>query len=270
MKRYEAETGKKAVWHGRVTEGFKKWQKGEKIYERDKERITILIPEETKTKWQEFIDKHNIPTISKLIREAVNFYVKSKSKLDFLNNFSKFSHDLKEPLTSIKGFSQIIIENYLDKVDLELSLKLREIYNQSLFLEIIIDDALRKVDLNHIPIDYDILIIEDDIPTIAVLEDFFERKGYKSKGVTRGNAGLEELNKLKPKLILLDILLPDISGYQICKKLKSDMNFKDIPIFYITAVPKSEVSKKMEETMADGFLLKPFNFSDFKILFNYL
>ncbi|MHA2132192.1 MAG: hypothetical protein ACW99L_19645, partial [Promethearchaeota archaeon] len=54
IKTYEEETGKKAIWKNSVTEGFKKRVKGEKIYEADKERITFLVSEGTKNKWQEF------------------------------------------------------------------------------------------------------------------------------------------------------------------------------------------------------------------------
>ncbi len=72
MEKYEEATGRFAIWHGRITEGFRRWQKGEKIYNRNKERIMLLVSEETKRRWQEF-KKNEYPTISKLIREAVNF-----------------------------------------------------------------------------------------------------------------------------------------------------------------------------------------------------
>ena len=78
-----------------------------------------------------------------------------------------------------------------------------------------------------------ILIIEDDTPTIMVLTDFFDNKGFSTIGVTTGNKGLEELKRITPKLILLDIILPNISGYEVCKKIKSLEKFKIIPIFYI-------------------------------------
>ena len=74
-------------------------------------RIGILISQETKSKWQNFVDENKFTTISMLIRDAVNFYIDSSSKIKYLENFSKLSHGLKEPLTVIKGFSQIIIEN---------------------------------------------------------------------------------------------------------------------------------------------------------------
>lgn len=65
-------------------------------------------------------------------------------------------------------------------------------------------------------------------------------------------------------------LLPDISGYDICKMIKTDEKLKGIPVFYITAVPENEVYSKMKETKANGYFLKPFNISDFNILMEYL
>ena len=78
------------------------------------------------------------------------------------------------------------------------------------------------------------------------------------------------MNNTVPKLILLDILLPDVSGYEICKKIKADEKLKDIPVYYITAVPEAEVHSKMSETKANGYILKPFNISEFNILLDYL
>ncbi len=203
-----------------------------------------------------------------LIRRAVNFYIDSESKISLINNISKLTHDLKQPLTSIKGFSQLILENESDKLSPNILLRIKEIYAQSVFLEnkinFIIDESKPESQM------YDILIIEDDAPTLMVLTDFFDIKGISTFGVTTGSKGLEEIQRITPKLILLDIILPDISGYEICKKIKSLERFKNTPIFYITAIPESEVSVKLEETGASGFFLKPFNFSNFKILFDYL
>ena len=63
MIRYEMETGKFAIWRGIITEGFKKWQKGEKIYEKNKERIMLLVSGENKKRWQNFIKTNDISTI---------------------------------------------------------------------------------------------------------------------------------------------------------------------------------------------------------------
>ena len=137
-----------------------------------------------------------------------------------------------------------------------------------MFLENKINDIITEIEPETAV--YDVLIIEDDHSTIMVLSDYFDLKGFSSIGVTTGDKALDELNRAVPKLILLDIILPDISGYEVCKIIKSDDKFKDIPIFYITAMPESEVRKMLKDTGALGFLRKPFNFEDFKILFNYL
>ena len=269
MMRFEEETGKKALWKGAVTEKFKKWQRGEKIYHQDKERIGILVSKETKTRWQEFAsNSKNIITISRLIRMAVDFYIDYTLKTPSEKDYAKLSYDLKESLTSIKGFSQLIIEKFSNTLDPDILLRIKEIYSQSLLLEnnikVIQND--KETDNNI----YDILIIEDDAPTIMVLTDFFELKGYTCKGVLSGIKGLEELNRSTPKLIILDIILNDISGYEICSKIKSNENLKEIPVFYITAIPESEIVEKVKETGANGFFLKPFSFSEFEILYDYL
>ena len=81
MKRYETETGRYAIWRGTVTEGFKKWLKGEKIYDRDKERISLYVSEDTKANWQSFKETHEYSTISALIRDSVDYYIEKKSDL---------------------------------------------------------------------------------------------------------------------------------------------------------------------------------------------
>jgi len=104
MEKYEEETGKQAIWLGRITDGFKKWQKGEKVYIKDKGRINILISEEKKILWQEIANKYNISTISKFIRNSVDFFIRTKPKIEELSKFSESIHSLKEELSSIKGF----------------------------------------------------------------------------------------------------------------------------------------------------------------------
>ncbi len=226
------------------------------------------MPEDTKNKWEKFVDENDLTTISMLIRRAVNFYIDPNSKISLIKNISKFTHDLKEPLTSIKGFSQLILENESDKLNPNILLRIKKIYAQSVFLENKINFIINEFKPESQK--YDILIVEDDTPTIMVLTDFFDLKGISTFSVTTGKKGLEEVKRIIPKLILLDIILPDISGFEVCKMIKSLKKFKYIPIFYITAIPESEVSEKLKETGADGFLRKPFNFFNFKILLDYL
>jgi len=278
MKKYQKETDKYAVWRGQVTEAFKKWLKGEKIYTRDKERISLYVSEETKNKWQEFINTHkdDFPSFSELIRQSVKTFMddsdKAISKLSKLDKktISDISHDLKEPLTSIKGYSQFLFENdsYKSKLNEDIKDKLKNILDQSNLLENRIVNFLDNIKMqNHA---YDILLIEDDLATIRLITSYFESKGYACKGVVSGSKGLEELGRAQPKVVLLDIILPDLSGYEICKTIKSDKEFQKIPIYFLTAISGSEVERHLNETRADGYILKPFNFSDFEIIFEIL
>ena len=277
MKQYEEDTAKYAIWRGAVTTGFKNWLRGEKIYDREKERISLYVSDKTKEDWSDFIkthkDKYN--TISKLIRESVNYFIKKKSSLvnDNLNKLdnqtlTNISHALKEPLTSIKGFSQLLIENYKEEMEEEVFNTLQNIFNQSLLLEKKIINILDNIKTETAQ--YDILLIEDDLATIRLLTSYFESKGYTCKGVISGTKGLEEINNNPPKLVLLDIILPDYSGYEICKQIKSNKDFRNIAIYLLTAIPGSEVEKNLEESNADGYILKPFDFSDFEVIFQYL
>jgi len=275
MAQYEKDTGKYAVWRGQVTEGFKTYLMGGKIYDRDKERISLYVSENTKDKWQEFIDEHEYSTISKLIRESVNYYIDEQSNVITNGNFkmnieaiSNISHALKEPLTTIKGFSQLLLENSKDELRPEIFSKIENIFEQSLLLETKIKNILDDITVESSQ--YDILLIEDDLATIRLLTSYFESKGYTCKGVISGTKGIEELKHGQPKIILLDIILPDLSGYDLCKMIKSDKKLKDIPVYLLTAIPGSEVQKKLEEIKADGYILKPFDFSDFKEVFEHL
>lgn len=274
MKKYEKETGRYAIWRGIITEGFRRWQKGEKVYQRDKERISLYVSEQTKSKWLNYTKNNGELTISKLIREAVSSFIETNSnnpayRLSKLNpqTISNISHTLKEPLTSIKGYSQLLLENYKEKLNDQVLETVRNIFEQSILLEKKIINILDNIKVES---EYDVLLIEDDLATIRLITSYFESKGFKCKGVVSGSKGLEELGNTIPKLILLDIILPDLSGYDICKTIKSDKEWAQIPIFFLTAIAGSEVEKNLIDTKADGYILKPFNFSDFEIIFKIL
>ncbi|MFX0031336.1 MAG: PleD family two-component system response regulator [Candidatus Hodarchaeota archaeon] len=108
----------------------------------------------------------------------------------------------------------------------------------------------------------DVLLIESDWETAHIIEKFCEIKGYSIEIATTGQRGLDVLKKSIPKLILLSIMLPDIAGYEVCKQIKSNNNLKNILVFYFTTMPEKLVKYKVEETGADGYILKPFSLSE--------
>ncbi len=264
MLEYEKETGKKAIWHDSITVRFKKWQRGEEIYGVDKKGISILVSDETKAKWQKFASEHSFKTISKFIRKSVDFYMDQGIKQEPVNNINMITHDLKEPLTAIQGYSKLIIDNEKEEIKPDILLKIKEIYEQSLSLENKINNIVTTFESESQL--YDILIIEDDISAFKILREFFKTKEITCIGVNSGSKGLEELNRTIPNLVLLDIILPNMNGFDICKKIKSNEKTKNIPVFYITAIQEQVVRKKLEETGADGYILKPFKFDRFDII----
>jgi len=212
--------------------------------------------------------------LSDLVRVAVSKYIwDSKNLIGELaksqpNKISKISHDFKEPLTSIKGISQFLLENYKDKLEEDILIRIQNIFDQSLLLENRIRSTLDddKTESSQ----YDILLIEDDVSTIRLLTEYFESNGYSCHGVVTGSKGLEELGRTPPKVILLDIILPDINGFDIYKKIRSDKKYKKIPIYFLTAISGSEVENFPDRTDSDGYILKPFNLADLEVILDIL
>lgn len=240
-------------------------------YNQDKERISLYVSKDVKEEWQIFAKNNDFSTLSKLIREALKFYIQCRG-LDL----PSLSHGLKEPLTSIKGYLQLIIETSGDSLSDNVVATIKNVLNQCSILENKIIDYLDKFEVEkeevHVDekIKYDLLLIEDDVETVNLLTSYFESIGISCRGVLSGFKGLKELKRYTPKLILLDIILPDINGYEILTKLKEDDKLKSIPVFLLTAIPSIEVEKKVGELGAEGLILKPFNLTDFDVLHKYL
>ena len=249
-----------------ITENGKE-PKGKKDYYSGKKRISVYITDEMEKEWQEFIKKNNISSISKLIREGINYYIDEKFNL-MHQDLSVLTHSLKERITIIKGNLQLLLEKYKKDLNKDIISIINHLLDEIKQVENKFISRLEKTDAKAAQ--YDILLIDDDLSTIELVTNYFDAKGYTCKGVITGLKGLEELNYNLPKLILLDIILPDVSGYEICKKIKANEMFNNIPIVYLTAVPGKKVKEKMEETKADGYILKPFNLSNFEFVFQYL
>ena len=281
MEDFEKETGKRAIWRGSITETFKKWQKGEDDFDLDKERISLYVSKDIKDEWLNFASNNEYSTLSKLIREALKFFIEYRSKIIIkyknvdIDLLSSLSHDLKEPLTSIKGYLQLIIEAHGNTLEDKVISIIKNVLGQCSILENKIIDSLDKFEtekeeeINGL-IGYDLLLIEDDVETVNLLTSYFDSLGFSCKGVLSGFKGLKELKRHIPKLILLDIILPDINGYEVLKRIRADSKLKDIPVFFLTAIPNIEVEKKITKLGATGAILKPFNLSDFDTIHKHL
>ena len=106
-----------------------------------------------------------------------------------------------------------------------------------------------------------ILLVEDEPDLIKLTIFRLKKAGYEVIISTDGRQGLETADKKKPDLILLDLGLPVIDGYEVCRRLKSDEKLKDIPVLIMTASTE-RIKDKVKEIGADGYVLKPFEPKD--------
>ena len=84
------------------------------------------------------------------------------------------------------------------------------------------------------------IVIVDDIPAnLKVLGDILKGEGYKVRPVPSGALALQVAEKEKPDLILLDIMMPDMDGYEVCRRLKENKLLHDIPVIFISALSET-------------------------------
>lgn len=105
-------------------------------------------------------------------------------------------------------------------------------------------------------------IIDDDLNTIHVLRFVLQSKGYEVFSSNSGKEALDEFKKYVPDLILLDIIMPEMDGYQVCYSLKSIPRLKDIPVIFITASHDTAELVKGFDAGGVGFISKPINRSE--------
>ena len=105
-------------------------------------------------------------------------------------------------------------------------------------------------------------IVEDEQPIITLVKYNLEKEGYKVSSSDNGDEGIEDIKKLFPDLVLLDWMLPDFSGVEICKILKKEKKFKEIPIIMLTAKGEDEDKIKGLNSGADDYITKPFSFPE--------
>ena len=107
-----------------------------------------------------------------------------------------------------------------------------------------------------------IFIIEDEPSIIQLIQHNLEKNGFIVSSSLNGNDGLKELKKFQPDLLLLDWMLPDLSGIEICKSIRKDNSFKSLPVIMLTAKGEEEDKIKGLDSGVDDYLTKPFSFNE--------
>lgn len=110
-----------------------------------------------------------------------------------------------------------------------------------------------------------LLIVEDDFDISNMLQIYFTGLGYAIDIAPRGSDALEKTRQKMPHLIVLDIMLPDIDGYEVCRRLRTNTRTSHIPVIFLTQ--KDERSDKLQglELGADDYITKPFDIEELKL-----
>lgn len=117
-------------------------------------------------------------------------------------------------------------------------------------------------DSEYIP---NILIVDDVPANLRLLDHILRDKGYKVRPVPNGTLALQVAEKEKPDLILLDVMMPDIDGFEVCRRLKANPKLNDVPIIFISALnDTNDIVKALTAGGAD-FITKPFKAEEVRV-----
>ncbi len=202
-------------------------------------------------------------------------------------------HELRTPLNAIIGYSEILLEDADERGRDSLTHDLRIIRTNAGQLLSLIEDTVNLPDImdvnnNDIPgaADQSAMInsvintihpleeeerkiIEVNRGTVLVVDDletnrdllcrFLQRQGHTVTTAENGSQALEEINLYNFDLILLDIMMPGMNGYQVLQHLKSSDKSKDIPVIVISALDEMDSAVRCIQAGAEDYLIKPFN-----------
>lgn len=104
----------------------------------------------------------------------------------------------------------------------------------------------------------DILIAEDEPSILESLDFILRRAGWSIRSVTDGQAALEAVRRLRPRVVVLDVMLPKRSGFDVLKHIRADIETRGTPVLILTAKGQLQDRRIAEELGADAFVTKPY------------
>ena len=105
---------------------------------------------------------------------------------------------------------------------------------------------------------YTILVADDEPPLLRLMEFIIAREGHVMVGAANGEEALAKARETRPDLVLLDIMMPRIDGYEVARRLRADSEFAKIPIIMLSAKAQEEDIRKGKEVGVDEYITKPF------------
>lgn len=109
-----------------------------------------------------------------------------------------------------------------------------------------------------------VLVVEDEDNIAIALDFLMTREGYAHERVANGAEAMGRIRSMHPDLVLLDVMLPEVSGYEICQDVRMDPGLSDVKILMMTARGSSVERRKGLALGADGFISKPFELKELR------
>jgi DNA-binding response OmpR family regulator len=109
-----------------------------------------------------------------------------------------------------------------------------------------------------------VLIVEDEDNIAIALDYLMSREGYAHERIATGRGALDLIRDTRPDLVLLDVMLPEVSGYEICQEIRADKDLSDVRILMMTARGSAMERRKGLALGADGFIAKPFELGELR------
>jgi DNA-binding response OmpR family regulator len=110
--------------------------------------------------------------------------------------------------------------------------------------------------------DETILVVDDNHDNVEILQTFLESRGYRVAAATDGKAALAKLEEVRPALVLLDVMMPGMDGWQVCRTIKNHPDFSTVRVMMVTAKGGFEDKFEGMRSGADDYVVKPVDLNE--------
>jgi DNA-binding response OmpR family regulator len=106
---------------------------------------------------------------------------------------------------------------------------------------------------------YDVLVVDDDADMVTLLLWYFSAKNLTTRGLTYSMDYLKEIQEINPRVVVLDVVMPGMNGYDLCASIKASRRLRGTKVVIVSGRPQDDISAGAARCGADGFIAKPFD-----------